>query len=94
MHAGTRDEIYAGFDKEFGWGAYRVEVTDVEAYGEEDSEKVEFWKHFGAICQIPKTTLGDLCRFFKDKAFGCGSFCDFKRKYTEISGQKKKNNVK
>ena len=67
MHMGNADEIYTGFDREFGWGAYRTEVTDTAKYKEEDPEKAEFWKRFGAIYQIPATTLSDLAQFFKEK---------------------------
>lgn len=68
MHIGHQDEIYTGFEKEFGWKDYRVEIKDVERYGEEDPSRAEFWKHFGAVYQIPKTTLKGLADFFKEKA--------------------------
>lgn len=35
---------------------------------EEDPGQAEFWKHFGQIYQIPKTTLKDLAAFFREKA--------------------------
>ncbi len=56
MHAGTEDGIYRGFDEEFGWDKYR-EIPD------ENSS----YSHFGATYVIPKTTLFELARFFKDK---------------------------
>lgn len=68
MHMGYADEIYMGFEKEFGWKDYRVEIKDVERYGEEDPSRAEFWKHFGAVYQIPKTTLKGLAAFFKERA--------------------------
>lgn len=68
MHIGHQDEIYTGFEKEFGWGGYRAKITDTERYGETDPERAEFWKHFGAVYQIPKTTLKGLAAFFKEKA--------------------------
>lgn len=68
MHMGHADEIYMGFEKEFGWGDYRVEITDIERYGEKDSVQAGFWKNFGAVYRIPKTTLKELGSFFKEKA--------------------------
>ncbi|MDE7313136.1 MAG: Nif3-like dinuclear metal center hexameric protein [Eubacterium sp.] len=68
MHMGRQDEIYAGFEKEFGWDAYRVEITELERYGEKDPAQAAFWKNFGAVYQIPPTTLRGLCAFFKEKA--------------------------
>ena len=56
MHAGTEDGIYRGFDEEFGWGKYREKPSpDVKTS----------W--FGATYVIPKTTLSELAKFFKDK---------------------------
>lgn len=68
MHLGHTDEIYAGFEREFDWGRYRIDITDLEKYGEKDPQKAEFWKHFGAIYEIPNTTLEELGAFFKDRA--------------------------
>ena len=68
MHIGHTDEIYTGFDREFGWGKYRVEITNVEKYGETDPSKAEFWKHFGAVYELPETTLREPCGFFKENA--------------------------
>lgn len=68
MHMGHADEIYMGFEREFGWSGYRAEIADTERYGEKDPTKEEFWKHFGAVYQIPRTTLRELCAFFKEKA--------------------------
>lgn len=68
MHMGQRDEIYMGFDKEFGWADYRVPITDLGRYGEEDPVKAKFWENFGAVYQLPRTTLRELCSFFKEKA--------------------------
>jgi len=68
MHMGHRDEVYTGFEKEFGWGSYRVEIADIEKYEENDLAEAEFWRNFGAVYQIPKTTLRELCSFFKERA--------------------------
>lgn len=67
MHMGRKDEIYTGFEKEFGWENYRVEIKDTEKYGETDPMQAAFWKNFGAVYQIPATTLRGLGRFFKEK---------------------------
>lgn len=67
MHMGNADEIYMGFEKQFGWGAYRIEITDLGQYKEAPANE-EFWKNFGAVYQIPKTTLKELGAFFKEKA--------------------------
>lgn len=56
MHAGTEDGIYRGFDEEFGWDKYREIPDESSSYS-----------HFGATYVIPKTTLFELARFFKDK---------------------------
>lgn len=56
MHAGTEDGIYRGFDEEFGWNKYREIPDESSSYS-----------HFGATYVIPKTTLFELARFFKDK---------------------------
>lgn len=68
MHAGKQDEIYTGFDKEFGWEPYRVVIDDSQKYGETDPQKADFWKHFGAVYEIPETTLRELCAFFRKAA--------------------------
>lgn len=68
MHIGQADEIYTGFDREFGWEPYRVQITDVDKYGEKDAQSAQFWKNFGTVYQLPKTTLKDLSMFFKEKA--------------------------
>ncbi len=68
MHIGHVDEIYTGFEKEFGWESCRLEITDTERYGEKDPARADFWKHFGAVYRIPKTTLKELGGFFKEKA--------------------------
>ncbi|MCM1217420.1 MAG: Nif3-like dinuclear metal center hexameric protein [Lachnospiraceae bacterium] len=68
MHMGHIDQIYTGFEEEFGWGQYRVPVTDVSKYGETDLSGEQFWKQFGGIYQIPKTTLRGLAEFFKERA--------------------------
>lgn len=54
MHMATEDGIYRGFDIETGWKEYLMEVTPE-------------MERFGACYQIPKTTLGELCEFFKEK---------------------------
>ena len=64
MHIGKTDEIYTGFDREFGWESYRIAPKE----GAKGDQEDEMMKHFGAIYRIPKTTLGELCRFFKEKA--------------------------
>lgn len=68
MHMGNQDGIYQGFEKEFGWAPYRVEITDLKSYTQKDPGQEGFWKNFGAVYQIPKTTLKELCRFFKENA--------------------------
>ena len=68
MHMGHADQIYTGFEEEFGWAQYRVPVTDVSKYGETDLSAEQFWKQFGGIYQIPKTTLRGLAEFFKERA--------------------------
>lgn len=55
MHMGTEDGIYRGYDAEFGWAGYRMDIDDE-------------WSRFGACYQIPPTTLKELCAFFKEKA--------------------------
>lgn len=52
MHQGEKDEIYEGYDKETGWGQYRMAPDP----GEEP---------FGAYYVIPKTTLRELADFYK-----------------------------
>ncbi len=68
MHMGYEDQIYTGFEEEFGWKQYRVPVTDTKKYGETDSGAEQFWKQFGGVYQIPKTTLRGLAEFFKERA--------------------------
>lgn len=68
MHMGRKDEIYTGFEKEFGWDRYRVDILNTKKYGETDPAQEAFWKNFGAVYQIPRTSLRELCRFFKEKA--------------------------
>lgn len=54
MHMGLEDGIYRGFNLETGWGQYVIP-------GPSGME------HFGVCYQIPRTTLGELCNFFKMK---------------------------
>lgn len=54
MHQAEKDGIYEGFDKETGWGQYRMEP--------EPGEQI-----FGAGYVIPKTTLRELADFLKKK---------------------------
>lgn len=68
MHMGHEDQIYTGFEEEFGWGKYRVPVTDTKKYKETDAGAEQFWTKFGGIYQIPKTTLRGLAEFFKERA--------------------------
>lgn len=68
MHMGKNDEIYMGFEKEFGWDGYRMPIVNPDRYGEEDPAQTKFWENFGGVYQIPKTTLKELCAFFKKKA--------------------------
>lgn len=68
MHMGQTDQIYSGFEEEFGWGQYRIPVSDVKKYGEAESDAGQFWKQFGCIYRIPKTTLRGLAEFFKERA--------------------------
>lgn len=68
MHMGHVDQIYTGFEQEFGWEDYRVPVTDIKKYGQKALEQENFWKNFGAVYQLPKTTLKELAKFFKQRA--------------------------
>lgn len=68
MHMGHEDQIYTGFEEEFGWKEYRVPVTDTEKYGESSPEAAQFWGRFGGVYKIPRTTLGELAQFFKERA--------------------------
>lgn len=54
MHMEADDGIYRGFDKELGWEKYRVK---------EESEL----NWFGAIYDLPVTSLEELARFFQKK---------------------------
>ncbi len=54
MHMGKEDGIYRGFDKELGWDKYHI-------------KDVRGMEHFGCCYQIPKTTLGELGLFFKNR---------------------------
>lgn len=54
MHMGKEDGIYRGFDKELGWEKFRIKNPDDML-------------HFGECYKLPKTTLEELCRFFKEK---------------------------
>ena len=68
MHMGHEDQIYTGFEEEFGWQQYRVPVENVKKYGETDAGAEQFWAHFGGLYQIPETTLRGLAAFFKERA--------------------------
>lgn len=54
MHMGTEDGIYRGFDQEFGWAEYKINNPDK-------------FRHFGSCYQLPRTTLRELCEYFKDR---------------------------
>ncbi|MGN6711606.1 Nif3-like dinuclear metal center hexameric protein [Anaerocolumna jejuensis] len=54
MHMGKEDGIYRGYELEFDWAKYKIHNPDA-------------FSHFGACYQIPKTTLKELCGYFKDK---------------------------
>lgn len=58
MHMGHEDGIYRGFDEEFGWKDYKIHMS---------TDSNDFLDKFGACYQIPRTTLGDLSMFFKNK---------------------------
>lgn len=68
MHMGHEDQIYTGFEEEFGWGKYRVPVTDTGKYKEKEPGAEQFWAQFGGIYQLPATTLRGLAEFFKERA--------------------------
>ena len=68
MHMGHEDQIYTGFEEEFGWKEYRVPVADAKKYGENKPEAEQFWTRFGGIYKIPQTTLRGLAQFFKERA--------------------------
>lgn len=55
MHFGKEDGIFRGFEKETGWEKYRIAPP-------RNQEKA-----FGVCYQLPPTTLGMLCQFFKEK---------------------------
>ena len=52
MHMGKEDGIYRGFQIETNWKQYIIEGP-------------ENFKHYGECYQIPKTSLRQLCEFFK-----------------------------
>lgn len=52
MHMGEEDGIYRGFNLETNWEQYKM-------------EEVPGMRRFGECYQIPKTTLGELCEFYK-----------------------------
>jgi len=54
MHMGDEDGIYRGYNQEFDWGKYVI-------------DNPKGMERFGACYQIPKTTLKELCAFFKEK---------------------------
>ncbi len=54
MHMGHEDGIMRGFDRETGWGSYRMV-----------SESGDPHARFDCCYEIPETTLGALCAFFK-----------------------------
>lgn len=56
MHAAKEDGIYRGFEQEFGWEAYRLKPSTTDLFSK-----------FGLCYEIPETTLGELCQFFKEK---------------------------
>lgn len=51
MHMDVDDGIYRGFDEELDWGKYRVNDGDLG------------W--FGAVYELPETTLEELAHFFQ-----------------------------
>jgi putative NIF3 family GTP cyclohydrolase 1 type 2 len=51
---GTEDGIYRGFNLEFDWEKYRI-------------DNPKDYPHFGECYKLPKTTLGNLCNYFKEK---------------------------
>lgn len=54
MHMGKEDGIYRGFDLEFDWAKYKIQYPDSD-------------RRFGACYQLPKTSLEELCQYFKEK---------------------------
>lgn len=56
MHMANEDGIFRGIDEEFGWADYRIAPDDA-------SER----SHFDRCYKIPRTTLEELCRFFKQR---------------------------
>jgi putative NIF3 family GTP cyclohydrolase 1 type 2 len=56
MHFAAEDGIYRGIDRELGWSGYRMPLEGDILKG-----------HFDGCYQIPRTTLGELCQFFKRK---------------------------
>ena len=54
MHMSHEDGIYRGFDEELDWAKYRVAGTGELGW-------------FGAIYELPETTLEELAHFFQKK---------------------------
>ncbi|HPJ03731.1 MAG TPA: Nif3-like dinuclear metal center hexameric protein [Candidatus Limiplasma sp.] len=60
MHFDVDDGIFRGFDEETGWGDYHMPVEKNVPFYREGKTK--------DFCyQIPKTTLGELAAFFKER---------------------------
>lgn len=58
MHMAEEDGIYRGFDEEFGWRNYRMEVP---------ADSTDFMDRFGGCYQIPATTIKELSTYFREK---------------------------
>lgn len=57
MHMCSEDGIYRGFEKETGWGQYRIPYQGVD----------DPLCKFGGCYEIPPASLRELCEFFKEK---------------------------
>lgn len=58
MHRSAEDGIYRGYEEEFGWKDYRIDIQ---------SNSNDFIDRFGGCYHIPRTTLAELCKFYKSK---------------------------
>lgn len=61
MHFSKEDGIFRGFDDEIGWQKYRMKCD----YDAPDNFMLK--DRFDGCYSLPKTTLKELCTFFKDK---------------------------